>query len=721
MPEVLQEVMKMTKMRSAWLSLGFVVLAAAACGHPRSSGLVDGGAGIDGGASDRDAATSDGGPFGLELLAGGIGGTGTGDGTGVTARFHNPFGVAVDSAGNLYVADTGNQIIRKVTAAGVVTTLAGTAGVSGSTDGIGTAARFYGPNGVAVDSAGNVYVADEFNNTIRKITADGIVTTLAGFAGISGSADGTGKAAYFNGPTGVAVDGAGNVYVADAGNDTIRKITAGGVVKTLAGSVLNFGSADGAGAAARFEFPAGVAVDSAGNLYVADTDNSTIRKITAGGVVTTLAGTARTFGSADGSGAAASFNVPWSVAVDDAGNVYVADTYNDTIRKVTADGTVTTLAGTAGSVGSVDGTGAVARLNAPQGVAVDSAGNVYVADSSNATIRKVTADGAVTTLAGAASMAGGTDGIAAAARFNRPFGAAADHAGNVYVADQSNHTIRKVTADGVVTTLAGAAGMPGSTDGVGADARFCSPAGVAVDSAGNVYVADQCNHTIRKVTADGAVTTLAGTAGMLGSADGIGAAARFFNPAGVAVDSAGNVYVADTFNHTIRKVTAAGVVTTLAGTAGSLGGLDGTGAAARFSYPDGVAVDGAGNVYVADTSNSSIRKITAAGVVTTLGGRLIVGSTGGVGAAPRFDSPVGVAVDRAGNIYVACQISATIRKVTPTGTTTTTTTVAGVTGVTGVVLGASPRLAAPQGLAIVGDSLVISDANAILLLRHGAQ
>jgi len=373
------------------------------------------------------------------------------------------------------------------------------------------------------------------------------------------------------------------------------------------------------------------------------------------------------------------------------------------------------LAGDIGGPGNADGIGAAARFNFPTGVAVDSAGNVYVADNINDTIRKVTAAGVVTTLAGTAGMSGSANGTGAAARFYYPGNVAVDSAGDVYVAE--NHTIRKVTPVGVVTTLAGTAGMTGSVDGTGAAARFAGPGGVAVDSAGNVYVTD--NQTIRKVTAAGVVTTLAGTAGTLGSADGTGAAARFNNPTGVAVDSVGNIYVADEGNHTIRKVTASGVVTTLAGTAGTSGSADGTGTDARFYVPTGVAVDSAGNVYVADGNNKTIRKITAAGVVTTLAGTAgMRGSADGIGAAARFDHPTGVVVDSAGNVYVADPGNSTIRKVTPTGATTM---VAGTAGVTGILLGATPRFSFPRSLAIIGDSIIVSDTNAILLLRHGAQ
>jgi NHL repeat len=697
----------MKKMRSVWLSLGLVALTASC----RFSPLPD--------LASSDGAINDAAPVPpeFELLAGDIGGSGNLDGTGAATRFYGPRGVAVDSAGNVYVTDRDNHIIRKVTAAGVVTTLAGTTGKPGSTDGTGAVARFSSPAGVAVDSAGNVYVADMDNNTIRKITAAGVVTTLAGTAGEPGSTDGTGAAARFFVPSGVAVDREGNVYVAESANNTIRKITNAGVVTTLAGAAFTSGSIDGTGAGARFNVPSGVAVDSAGNVYVTDRNNHTVRKVTAAGVVTTLAGTAGTSGSTDGTGSAARFKAPYGVAVDSAGNLYVADRDNHAIRKITA-GNVMTLAGTASMVGSMDGMGVAARFSYPQGAAVDSAGNVYVADTENHTIRKVTAAGIVTTLAGAANTFGSTDSTGTAARFNAPSGVAVDSAGNVYVTDTGNHTIRKVTVTGIVTTLAGTAGIEGSTDSTAAPARFRYPTGVAVDNAGNVYVADYANFTIRKITTAGDVRTLAGTAGMTGSTNGIGAAARFSAPSGVAVDSAGNVYAADEGNHTIRKVTAAGDVTTLAGTAGMSGSTDGTSTTARFHFPRDVAVDSAGNVYVADTNNHTIRKVTATGDVTTLAGTAgMSGSTDGTGAAARFYYPISVAVDSAGNVYVADQLNSTIRKVTIAGVTTT---IAGMAGMAGVLLGTTPRLAFPKGLAITGDSIVISDANAILLLRHGA-
>jgi hypothetical protein len=280
------------------------------------------------------------------------------------------------------------------------------------------------------------------------------------------------------------------------------------------------------------------------------------------------------------------------------------------------------LAGKLGSPGSADGVGAAAQFNGPYGMASDGAGNLFVDDRSNNTIRSVViATGAVTTLVGTAGMSGSADGTGAAARFGYPDGLGSDGAGNLFVPDTNNATIRQVViATGVVTTLAGTPGMSGGSDGTGPAARFNDPTQVVSDGAGNLYVVDNFNDTIRTIViATGVVTTLAGTAGMTGSADGTGAAARFSHPFGVATDGAGNLYVAEPVNNTIRKIViATGVVTTLAGTAGTMGSADGTGAAARFNNPNGITSDGAGNLYVADYSNYTVRKIViATGVVTT--------------------------------------------------------------------------------------------------------
>ncbi|HEV7768164.1 MAG TPA: SMP-30/gluconolactonase/LRE family protein, partial [Thermoanaerobaculia bacterium] len=340
------------------------------------------------------------------------------------------------------------------------------------------------------------------------------------------------------------------VYVVDS--NMIRKITPGGSVSTLAGRPGGFGTADGTGSAARFWWPHGIDVDGNGNVFVCDRISQTIRKISPAGDVITFAGASMSAGSSDGDGIAARFNDPSDLATDSAGFIYIADSDNSTIRKISPTGTVTTLAGLASSTGSTDGTGSAARFKQPAGVAIDGGGFVYVADTENSTIRKITPSGDVSTLAGLALHPGSANGNGSAARFNRPEGMVTDATGNLYVADTENHTIRKISPSGDVTTLAGVALQSGSSDGSGSAARFNSPRGIAVDVAGNLYVSDTGSSTIRKITPSGFVTTVAGSTGKNGSADGSGSTARFSYIAGLAVGNDGRVYISDMWNHSIR-------------------------------------------------------------------------------------------------------------------------------------------------------------------------
>ena len=327
--------------------------------------------------------------------------------------------------------------------------------------------------------------------------------------------------------------------------------------------------------------------------------------------------------------------------------------------------TVTTFAG-AGFSGSTDGTGIAARFINPSSVAIDASGNIYVADTGNHLIRKITTAGVVSTFAGS-RLQGSTDGTGTAASFRYPSGVAVDASGNIFVADSSNHLIRKITAAGVVSTFAGS-GAVGNADGTGTGASFRYPNGVAVDASGNIFVADKDNHLIRKITAAGVVSTFAGF-GAEGSEDGTGTSASFRYPNGVAVDVSGNIFVADLGNHKIRKITAAGVVTTFAGS-GAAGRVDGTGTAASFRYPNGLAVDATGNIFIADSSNHLIRKITAAGVVSTFAGSGAIGNYNGIGTAASFSYPYGVVVNASGDIFVADWNNHMIRKITPELTTT---------------------------------------------------
>ncbi|HEX7928802.1 MAG TPA: hypothetical protein VF678_14495, partial [bacterium] len=336
----------------------------------------------------------------------------------------------------------------------------------------------------------------------------------------------------------------------------------GPTLALFAGNVGGAGNANGSVSVARFDSIRGIAADSAGDLYVTDDEESTLRKITPAGTVSTLAG------------AAGEFERPWGLAVDSTGNVYVADIGACTIRKVTRVGVVTTVAGTVDDCDHVDGTGTDARFSSPAGMAFDGAGNLYVGDFDSCTLRKMTPAGVVTTLAGSAGDCDTVDGTGTDARFMGLIALSTDGDGNVYAAEPDSSVVRKVTPAGVVTTLAGSAGNFDFADGTGTDAIFGGLSGVASDADGNLYVADDGNRVLRKITPAGVVTTFAGSVGGTGAVDGTGTDARFNELGWVTLASDGNLYVADSGNATIRKVTLAGVVTTVAGSAALTGGTD---------------------------------------------------------------------------------------------------------------------------------------------------
>ncbi len=689
---------------------------------------------------------------------------GLSNGPGSSAAFAFPSALTVGPDDNVYVADTFNHRICRITRPAVdggawtVTNLAGT-GAAGYVEGGGTIARFNFPYGVVVDADGNVFVADSLNHRIRKVTPGGVVSTYAG-SGTKGYQDalspGTAK---FDTPQGVAISGA-DLYVADTGNHRIRKVVpapggSAGEVSTFAGGAAGF--SNGTGTSALFNTPSSITADGAGSLYVADENNNAIRRIDSLAGVSTVAGTGQS-GLVNGKSDVARFYAPTGVVVGLDGNLIVADSENHVLRRVaikpltlpsvpftdsygvqvkydldvmalgldpgvtyyfrwkSGSTGVTQVLGqsfylydfptveTQAASGLTPDTavfnalvdpkngrttvtfeystdpgllnpyevstlaGSSAGFSNPSGVVANAAGDVFVADRLNHRILKITSGGAVSVFAGS-GVGGFEDGSGTAAKFERPTGLAIDGAGNIYVADEASHRIRMITPGGVVSTFAGS-GIAGYAEGDTTTARFLYPAGVAVDASGNVYVADTGNHRIRRVAAGtGVVTTAAGT-GVAGFGDGAAESAQFSSPQGVAVDSIGSVVVADTGNHSIRVVSA-GNVTTLAGD-GSEGSGNGPGASARFASPRGVAVGAGDVIYVADSGNNRIRLISGDEQVSTLAGSGAAGQTDSPlvalfpATAATFDHPAAVTVTAGGTLYVTQE--GRLRKIARSGT-----------------------------------------------------
>ena len=629
------------------------------------------------------------------------------DGPALEAVFRGPRQAVADAQGVVYVADSANHLIRRIQG-GVVSTLAGQAGRQGFADGPAASALFNEPSGVLLAADGAVLVLDSNNGRIRRISPQGVVSTLAG-GGPGRFADGAGAATAFNEPRGFAQDAAGNLYVADYQNQMIRKVTPAGVVSSFAGAAGQQGSVDGTGSTARFSAPQAIVVDAAGNLYVADTGlTKAIRKITPAGVVSTLASAARgarlseprglalladgsllvadagqhellrlgadgqlsswagssgSPGSADGGATQARFYAPMGLGGTAAGRLLLADSGNHLLREIDpAAATASTLAGQFGFSASVEGDRLAARFEDPYAAAVDAAGRLFVADASDHALRVITPDGRSQLLAGLPGRYGWADGTAEQARFFKPLGIALGADGSLYVADSGNHRIRRVAPDGRTTTVAGT-GQRGHRDGAAANAQFSEPSGVAVAADGSVYVADFGSHVLRRIAPDGQVSTVAGSAGQGGFVDGALGVNRLRSPVDLALDAGGNLVVLDRSNHAVRVLAANGQLRTLAGS-GAAGFADGQGTAARFQFPSGLAVDAAGTVYVADTDNQRLRRIDASGLVSSLAGGSF-GRADGVGTAARFSNPKDVAVGADGRLWLADRGNRSLRWAAP--------------------------------------------------------
>jgi uncharacterized protein (TIGR03437 family) len=600
-------------------------------------------------------------------------------GLAVNAQLNAPQGIAFDAANNIYIADSRNNRVRQVNPSGIITTFAGTGVISpgGGPSAYGdggpaVSAQLHLPMGVAVDTSGNVYIADTGDNTIRKVTTDGNIATIAGdsFPSYQGDA-GLAISAELHGPEDVAVDSSGNIYIADTGNAYVRKVTSDGNINFIAGDgSIGYSGDGGYATSADLIAPFALAVDSSGNVYFAENGDSRIRRIDAKSLdISTVAGNGTPGFSGDGSDPTkAQMNSPTGVAVDSAGNLYIADSLNCRIRKVASGGSISTFAGNGTLSYSGDGSAAIqAQLNTPQGVAADSSGNLYVADTLNNVVRKVSPNGTISNFAGNGGAGSSGDGSAAtSAQLHGPQGLAVDASGNLFIADTLNAKVRKVSTNGVIGTVVGS-GTPGygGDGGAAASAQLNLPSGVAVDSTGNLYIADFGNSRVREVSAtSGAIGTVAGNGSAGYSGDGGAAAkAQLNGPQGVAVDAAGDLYIADTENNRIREVTPGGLIATVAGNGvAGYSGDGGQATSAQVGNPVGVAVDAVGNIFTVDASNR-VRQVYPNGLIATIAGNGSRGYSGdgGLATQAQLNAPSAIALGSNGNLYVADMANNAVR------------------------------------------------------------
>jgi len=674
----------------------------------------------------------------LSLFTGSTAGSGNIDGFGKTARFTFPNAITITPSGDLFVTEGGNTVspadnnhtIRKITASGEVTTVAGRAGLSGHNDGKKTSARFNQPSGIASDDQGNLFVTDTINHIVRKISPTGMVSTFAGMAGSNGSKDGVGSEARFDSPKALTIDSKNNLYLADWINHTIRKITTDGKVSTFAGKAGSYDQIDGKRSSARFKYPSGMTIDSADNLYVSEDD--AIRKITPDGTVTTLGNLIAL--NDENQEVPVRFNGISGIAIDTNNNLFITE-QSTVIRKISPEGIVSTLSGSDlglhKSIGSEDGAGVKARFDHPTGLVADADNNIWVCDTNNHTIRKISPAGDVTTVVGEAVNGHKGDAIGTAARFSDPNKITADNYGNLYVDVRFGH-IRKITPEAVVTTLNEESWqyVNKAKDSYLNSRDFTGITGLATDDENNVYVSSSLSRQhsgggsysplpkflrkskfdqILSVSPSASVRTVAGKSSSLNF------------PAGMVIDKQGHLYVAMSEDNTIVKITPRKILSPrvhlIAGAKGVKGSADGTKNEAHFYYPTDVVMDSKQNLYVTDYRNHTVRKITQEGLVTTFAGKPgEQGSSDGRQEQSRFDGPNSIAIDSNDNLYVVDSNNQTVRKITPQGITST---LVGQVGQIGFVEGDLPGVIPhPKSVVVHDTSLYITVSSGIVVVKN---
>jgi uncharacterized protein (TIGR03437 family) len=633
----------------------------------------------------------------------------SGDGGAATAaQLEYPDGIAIDAAGDVYVADLTAQVVRVIAPNLTISTYAGlgTAGYTGD-GGPAIQAQLNAPMGLALDSAGNLYIADSGNNVVRKVSKSGAIATAAGTGSPGYSGDGgVATAATLNQPEGVAVDAAGSLYIADTFNNRVREVASGGIIQTLAGTGISSYSGDGGAAAnAALFLPSDVATDSGGNLYIADYGNSRIRQVAQGNIQTVVGGQGTSVIFNQAPATTIRLNGPTGLAVDGSGDIFIAEGGIGTgsglavgdykIWKINGSGIVSTAAGNGIENYSGDGGPAtVAQINTPSNMVLDAVGNLYIADSANNRVRRVSPGGVIVTVAGN-GVAGysGDGGPATSAMLNSPEGLAADADGNVYIADTKNNRIRKLLPSGKIISIAGNGNAAFFGDGGPADAgSIHSPEALYSAGGGHIYIADTGNQRVRELLPDGTITTVAGN-GVPGVAGDGGPAtsAQLNQPAGVTLDAAGNIYIADQGNNRVRLVSTNGTISTFAGAATFALGDGGPATGAQLSAPASVALDAAGNVYIADSGHNRIR-VVSGGTINTLAGTGVCcyEGDGGPASAAQLNSPWGLLEDSSGRLFVADSGNNAIRLIqtAPTGGLPTITAITnGASNQTGAIAG----------------------------------
>lgn len=553
-------------------------------------------------------------------------GGGTGDGIWSTdASLDSPTGIASDLAGNIYIADTVHNTIRRIDRNGIITTIAGNGlrGYSGN-GGPAVQASLNRPEGITVDAGGNLFISDTMNNRIRKVDASGVITTVAGSGIAAYSGDGLqATLASLSAPEGLAMTPDGELLIADAGNHVVRRIDRSGSISTMAGiGIAGIGLDNVPAKASLLDHPESLAVATGGAVFIADTNNHRIRKVLIDGTITTVAGIGSAGNSGDGGLAtSAALNYPESIAITGQ-RLFVGDSHNRKIR-VIEDGIITTVAGSGERGWSGDqGPAKDAKMSAIPGLVVLDDGSLVFADPGNHRIRQVTPDGIIRNIAGNGATRFLGDGLlASSAVLNRPSDVAALSNGDLLIADTHQHRIRRVSAsDGVISTFAGIGRSAFSGDGGPAVwASLSFPKGLAVAQDGSVYVTEEGNKRVRRIDVSGNITTVAG--GGSSYASSIPATtARLESPFGMDLDAAGNLFLADAASNRIVKIDPAGLLTVVAGGVGGYGGDGGSAAHALLNAPTDVDADTDGSLYVADTRNHRIRKIDPEGIITTVAG-----------------------------------------------------------------------------------------------------